>query len=139
MENGQLLLNLETLKHFRTNINEVTETVREFETKRIEEGKKIWLRNYPPTETYSIIRAATVIEYIKSKGKFNLVFVEEDMYGNTVRRCGLSSLDGYPKGIKQELLEESADLIFHFLIMLERADVSFDEVLLVLKKRMKND
>ena len=40
---------------------------------------------------------------------------------------------------KQELLEESADLIFHFLIMLERADVSFDEVLLVLKKRMKND
>lgn len=106
MENGQLLLNLETLKHLKTNINEVTETVREFETKRIEEGKKIWLRNYPPTETYSIIRAATVIEYIKSKGKFNLVFVEEDMYGNTVRRCGLSSLDGYPKGIKQELLEE---------------------------------
>ena len=40
---------------------------------------------------------------------------------------------------KQELLEESADLIFHFLIMLERAGVSFDEVLLVLKKRMKND
>ena len=40
---------------------------------------------------------------------------------------------------KQELLEESADLIFHFLIMLERAYVSFDEVLLVLKKRMKND
>ena len=71
-----------------------------------QEGKKIWLRNYPPTETYSIIRAATVIEYKKSKGKFNLVFVEEDMYGNTVRRCGLSSLDGYPKGIKQKLLEE---------------------------------
>ena len=46
MENGQLLLNLETLKHLRTNINEVTETVREFETKRIEEGKKIWLRMF---------------------------------------------------------------------------------------------
>jgi hypothetical protein len=27
------------------------------------------------------------------------------MYGKTVRRCGLSSLDGYPKGIKQELLK----------------------------------
>jgi len=38
---------------------------------------------------------------------------------------------------KQELLEESADLIFHFLVMLERAHVSFDEVLLVLKKSMK--
>ena len=38
-----------------------------------------------------------------------------------------------------ELLEESADLIFHFLIMLEKAEVSFDDVLQILKKRMKND
>ena len=40
---------------------------------------------------------------------------------------------------KQELLEESADLIFHFLIMLERADVSFDEVLLVLRPSILAD
>ena len=35
---------------------------------------------------------------------------------------------------KEELLEESADLIFHFLIMLEKAEVSFDDVLQILKK-----
>ncbi|MBD22513.1 MAG: phosphoribosyl-ATP diphosphatase [Alphaproteobacteria bacterium] len=40
---------------------------------------------------------------------------------------------------KEEFLEESADLIFHLLIMLEAANVSLDDVLLVLKKRMKND
>ena len=40
---------------------------------------------------------------------------------------------------KRNLLEESADLIFHFLIMLEKAEVSFDDVLQILKKRMKND
>ena len=40
---------------------------------------------------------------------------------------------------KEELLEESADLIFHLLILLEAANVSIDEVLLILKKRMKND
>ena len=39
----------------------------------------------------------------------------------------------------EELLEESADLIFHLLIMLEVAEVSLDDVLLVLKKRMKDD
>ena len=40
---------------------------------------------------------------------------------------------------KEELLEESLDLIFHLLIMLEKAEVSFDDVLQILKKRMKND
>ena len=40
---------------------------------------------------------------------------------------------------KKELLEESADLLFHLLIMLEAANVSLDDVLRVLKSRMKND
>ena len=38
---------------------------------------------------------------------------------------------------KKELLEESADLLFHLLIMLEAANVSLDDVLRVLKSRMK--
>ena len=38
-----------------------------------------------------------------------------------------------------DLIEESADLIFHLLILLEDAEVSFEEVLKVLKERMKND
>ena len=40
---------------------------------------------------------------------------------------------------KIDLIEESADLIFHLLILLEDAEVTFEEVLKVLKERMKND
>ena len=38
-----------------------------------------------------------------------------------------------------DLIEESADLIFHLLILLEDAGVSFEEVLKVLEERMEND
>ncbi len=39
---------------------------------------------------------------------------------------------------KKELLEESADLIFHLLVLLEFSGISPDEVFKVLKKRMKS-
>ena len=38
---------------------------------------------------------------------------------------------------KVELLEESADLIFHLLILLEYSNLNIEDVLNVLKKRMK--
>ena len=40
---------------------------------------------------------------------------------------------------KKELLEESADLIFHLLILLEDSGLSIDEVEKILEKRMNND
>ena len=40
---------------------------------------------------------------------------------------------------KNDLVEESADLIFHLLVLLEYAGASMDDVLKVLQKRMKND
>ena len=40
---------------------------------------------------------------------------------------------------KKELLEESADLMFHLLVLLEDADLTIEEVEKTLKKRMKND
>ena len=40
---------------------------------------------------------------------------------------------------KKNLQEESADLIFHLMVMLDEADISISDVLSVLKKRMKND
>ena len=40
---------------------------------------------------------------------------------------------------KKEITEESADLLFHFMILLEDSNVSLDEVLNVLKKRKEND
>ena len=38
---------------------------------------------------------------------------------------------------KEELLEESADLIFHLLILLEYSNLNIEDVLKTLKKRMK--
>ena len=40
---------------------------------------------------------------------------------------------------KKEITEEAADLLFHFMILLEDSNVSLDEVLDVLKKRNEND
>jgi phosphoribosyl-ATP pyrophosphohydrolase/phosphoribosyl-AMP cyclohydrolase len=39
---------------------------------------------------------------------------------------------------KKEITEESADLLFHLLILLEESNVSLDDVLDVLKKRKEN-
>ena len=40
---------------------------------------------------------------------------------------------------RKELLEESADLIFHLLVLLEDSGLSIEEVEKTLEKRMKND
>jgi phosphoribosyl-ATP pyrophosphohydrolase len=40
---------------------------------------------------------------------------------------------------RKELLEESADLIFHLLVLLEDSGLSIEEVEKTLKKRMNND
>ena len=40
---------------------------------------------------------------------------------------------------KKQITEESADLLFHLMILLEESDISLDDVLDVLKKRNKND
>jgi len=38
---------------------------------------------------------------------------------------------------KQDITEESADLLFHLLILLEESELSINDVLQVLRKRMK--
>ena len=40
---------------------------------------------------------------------------------------------------KNQIIEESADLIFHLIVLLEYSDLSFDEVIKILNKRMKDD
>ncbi len=66
-----------------------------------------------------------------SKGKVKIA--------NKLGEEAIETISAFLSEGKEELLEESADLIFHFLIMLEKAEVSFDDVLQILKKRMKND
>ena len=40
---------------------------------------------------------------------------------------------------KKELLEESADLMFHLLVLLEDSNLTIEDVEETLKRRMKND
>ena len=40
---------------------------------------------------------------------------------------------------KDELLEESADLVFHLIVLLEYSGSSLEDVIKVLEKRMKDD
>ena len=58
---------------------------------------------------------------------------------NKVGEEAVETISAYLAEGKENLKEESADLIFHLLIMLAEANISIDDVLLVLKKRMKND
>ena len=58
---------------------------------------------------------------------------------NKVGEEAVETISAFLAEGKKSLQEESADLIFHLLIMLEEANVSISDVLLVLKKRMKDD
>ena len=58
---------------------------------------------------------------------------------NKVGEEAVETISAYLAEGKKNLLEESADLIFHLLVMLEEANISINDVLLVLKKRMKDD
>ena len=56
---------------------------------------------------------------------------------NKVGEEAVETISAFLAEGEENLKEESADLIFHLLIMLAEANISIDDVLLVLKKRMK--
>ncbi len=58
---------------------------------------------------------------------------------NKVGEEAIETISAFLSEGKRELAEESADLIFHLLIMLEESDLSIEDVFDVLKKRMKDD
>ena len=58
---------------------------------------------------------------------------------NKVGEEAVETISAFLAQEKIDIIEESADLIFHLLILLEDAGVSFEEVLKVLEERMEND
>ena len=58
---------------------------------------------------------------------------------NKVGEEAVETISAYLAEGKKNLQEESADLIFHLLVMLEESGISISDVLSVLKKRMKDD
>ncbi len=58
---------------------------------------------------------------------------------NKVGEEAIETISAFLSEGNRELAEESADLIFHLLIMLEESGLSIEDVFDVLKKRMKDD
>ena len=58
---------------------------------------------------------------------------------NKLGEEAIETITAYLYEGKKELLEESADLMFHLLVLLEDSDLTIEEVEKTLLKRMKND
>ena len=58
---------------------------------------------------------------------------------NKVGEEAVETISAYLAEGKKNLQEESADLIFHLLILLESCDLTFEDVEEILEKRIKND
>ena len=58
---------------------------------------------------------------------------------NKLGEEAVETITAYLHEGEKELLEESADLIFHLLVLLEDSGLSIEEVEKTLKKRMNND
>ena len=58
---------------------------------------------------------------------------------NKLGEEAVETIRAYLAQEKKEIIEESADLVFHLLVLLQSSNLSFEDVLQVLEKRMKND
>ena len=77
----------------------------------------------PPKDSY--------VAKLFGKGKVKIA--------NKLGEEAIETITAYLYEGQKELLEESADLIFHLLIMLEDSGLTIEEVEKTLSKRMKND
>jgi len=58
---------------------------------------------------------------------------------NKVGEEAVETVSAFLAEEKKQIIEESADLIFHLIVLLEYSGLSLDEVVKILNKRMKND
>ena len=58
---------------------------------------------------------------------------------NKVGEEAVETVSAFLAQERGELLEESADLIFHLIVLLEYSGSSFEDVIKVLEKRMEDD
>ena len=71
------------------------------------------------------------VSKLAKKGKIKIA--------NKVGEEAVETISAFLAQDRDELLEESADLIFHLIVLLEYSGSSFEDVLEVLQQRMKND
>ena len=77
----------------------------------------------PPKDSY--------VAKLFGKGKVKIA--------NKLGEEAVETITAYLYEGKKELLEESADLMFHLLVLLEDSGLTIEEVEETLSKRMKND
>ncbi len=58
---------------------------------------------------------------------------------NKLGEEAVETISAFLTNDKNEIIEESADLLFHLLVLLEFRGLNLNDVISVLEKRMKND
>ena len=94
------------------------------------------------TETLKILSKTVkkrIIEMPKNSYVSKLVKQGKIKIANKVGEEAFETVSAFLAQEKGELLEESADLIFHLIVLLEYSGSSFDDVIRVLEKRMEDD
>ena len=90
-------------------------------------------------ETLSKIVKKRIIEMPENSYVSKLVREGKIKIANKVGEEAFETVSAFLAQERGELLEESADLIFHLIVLLEYSGSSFDDVIKVLKKRMEDD
>ena len=94
------------------------------------------------TETLKILSKTVkkrIIEMPENSYVSKLVRKGKIKIANKVGEEAFETVSAFLAQEKGELLEESADLIFHLIVLLEYSGSSFDDVIRVLEKRMEDD
>ena len=90
-------------------------------------------------EVLSKIVKSKIVEMPENSYISKLVRKGKIKIANKVGEEAVETVSAFLAQEKGELLEESADLIFHLIVLLEYSGNSFKDVIKVLEGRMKDD
>ena len=90
-------------------------------------------------EILSNIVKNRILEMPKNSYISKLVRQGKIKIANKVGEEAIETVSAFLAQERDEILEEAADLIFHLIVLLEYSGSSFEDVVKILEKRMKND
>ena len=90
-------------------------------------------------EILSKVVKKRIIEMPENSYVSKLVRKGKIKIANKVGEEAFETVSAFLAQEKDELLEESADLIFHLIVLLEYSGSSLEEVIKILEKRMEDD
>ena len=90
-------------------------------------------------EILSNIVKNRILEKPKNSYISKLVRQGKIKIANKVGEEAIETVSAFLAQERNEIREEAADLIFHLIVLLEYSGSSFEDVVKILEKRMKND